>query len=397
TVLPSTTKAPGRRTRTNRLGSSSSGIEDNSQAQSASVSSAAKDQRTSKTSQKLVVLPEAERMSKEQRHRAGYKRLTAYCVAEVSNMKLLVMYLKHKHNISPRIFDEAMYAVRSSEQDPNSGSSRSSAFASSDASTNMMTRLSEAEENGFQGKFTNDTAHSSLPNHDGYISSSPVMTRGAYEAEMSQVKRTTTHSDTEREPESPEIRLTNPPTQLNVEDVAEVERSILEDIENAKTITRRIAEDDWEIEECHFTHDPHITYPRIYNEFFIQRLNRARTSSNCPSLTLGTQSTLLTHYETNTQRVLSSPSTLAESGALQLRRNEALKLIGRIVNWVSNVLDMPELFWDEASSKELYDAVREYMEIKGRVQVSNEKLGIASDFLDAIYERLYNSAMERIT
>jgi uncharacterized Rmd1/YagE family protein len=105
------------------------------------------------------------------------------------------------------------------------------------------------------------------------------------------------------------------------------------------------------------------------------------------------QSTLLAHYETNAQRVLSSPlalsipKQLAGSGALQLRRHEALKLTGRLfklrrdVNLVSNVLDVPELFWSEASLKELYDAVREYMEIKGRVQVLNEKLGVTSDFV----------------
>lgn len=105
------------------------------------------------------------------------------------------------------------------------------------------------------------------------------------------------------------------------------------------------------------------------------------------------QSTLLAHYETNAQRVLSSPVTLsiprqlAKSGALQLKRNEALKLTGRLfklrrdVNLVSNVLDIPELFWSEASLKELYDAVREYMEIKGRVQVLNEKLAVTSDFV----------------
>jgi len=45
------------------------------------------------------------------------------------------------------------------------------------------------------------------------------------------------------------------------------------------------------------------------------------------------------------------------------------------------VLDIPELFWDEASLKSLYDAVREYMEIKPRVQVLNEKLAVASDFV----------------
>jgi uncharacterized Rmd1/YagE family protein len=42
---------------------------------------------------------------------------------------------------------------------------------------------------------------------------------------------------------------------------------------------------------------------------------------------------------------------------------------------------VPELFWSEASLKALYDAVREYMEIKPRAQVLNEKLGVASDFV----------------
>lgn len=84
---------------------------------------------------------------------------------------------------------------------------------------------------------------------------------------------------------------------------------------------------------------------------------------------------------------MSIPKQLAASGALKLRRHDALKLTGRLfklrrdVNLVSNVLDVPELFWSEASLKELYDAVREYMEIRPRVQVLNEKLGVASDFV----------------
>jgi len=78
---------------------------------------------------------------------------------------------------------------------------------------------------------------------------------------------------------------------------------------------------------------------------------------------------------------------MAISGSLKLRRHDALKMTGRLfklrrdVNLVSNVLDVPELFWSEASLKELYDAVREYVEIKPRVQVLNERLGVASDFV----------------
>jgi uncharacterized Rmd1/YagE family protein len=105
------------------------------------------------------------------------------------------------------------------------------------------------------------------------------------------------------------------------------------------------------------------------------------------------QSTLLARYETIAQRTLSSPLTLAiprqmaSTGALQLRRHEALKLTGRLfklrrdVNLVSNVLDVPELFWSEASLEDLYDAVRDYMEIGPRVESLNEKLGVASDFV----------------
>lgn len=104
---------------------------------------AAKAQRTSKTQHKLVLLPtapqtkplpeededevlhhgyetdngvrdiksEGERMNKEQRKRAGYKRITAYCVGEGFKMKVMSSYLKREHNVQPRMFDEAMYVV----------------------------------------------------------------------------------------------------------------------------------------------------------------------------------------------------------------------------------------------------------------------------------------------
>lgn len=84
---------------------------------------------------------------------------------------------------------------------------------------------------------------------------------------------------------------------------------------------------------------------------------------------------------------MSIPQQLASTGALALSRKDALRLTGRLfklrrdVNLVSNVLDVPELFWSQASLKALYDAVREYMEIGGRVQVLNEKLAVAEDLV----------------
>lgn len=68
-------------------------------------------------------------------------------------------------------------------------------------------------------------------------------------------------------------------------------------------------------------------------------------------------------------------------------RNHAHPVSGKLfklrrdVNLMSNVLDVPELFWSEASLKGLYDAVREYMEIGPRVQVLNEKLAVVGDLV----------------
>lgn len=55
---------------------------------------------------------EGERMTKAERRRAGYRRITAYCVAEGLKMKFLASFLKREHNVMPRVFDEALYVVR---------------------------------------------------------------------------------------------------------------------------------------------------------------------------------------------------------------------------------------------------------------------------------------------
>ncbi len=92
------------------------------------------------------------------------------------------------------------------------------------------------------------------------------------------------------------------------------------------------------------------------------------------------------------------PRQLATTGSLKLRRVEALKLTGKLfklrrnVNLVSNVLDTPELFWSEASLKDLYDACRDYFEISSRAQVLNDRLTVASDLVRLVQEILLTTA-----
>ncbi|KAF8068759.1 hypothetical protein FPV67DRAFT_1624813 [Lyophyllum atratum] len=487
--LPSSAKLPGRRRPPTRLATGNAGDDKARAARRASLNSGGpKAQRTSKTSQKLVVLPsapqtkplladvdedltlgyetgtgvreyksQAERMSKEQRKDAGFKRITAYCVAESFKTKLLATFLKREHNVAPRVFDEAIYAMYHLPLLPGYGPDtniRSSAPAHAPPGKSFLSRLSEAEENGYQGSYFSAPIRRRSSELEGYVSSSsPVDTRKALpstppaihhdlftpssepelmpqsETELEPDQSCAALSSSASETETPPQRLVHwqtPPRAKSPQsnEVAEAvffeygvvvffgmeerhERDILDDIGRAGIMKRPFEEDDWEIEECHFTHDPHIAYPRIYNDFFT-----LKSRSHLLKLSIAhalAQSTLLARYETTAQRVLSSPvarsipAQLATSGKLQMRRRDALMFTGRLfklrrdVNLVSNVLDVPELFWSEASLGELYEAVREYMEIKGRVQVLNEKLGVASDFLDAIHDHLNNNEMTRIT
>lgn len=110
------------------------------------------------------------------------------------------------------------------------------------------------------------------------------------------------------------------------------ERAVLDDISRAGILRRPIDADSWEVEECHYAHDPSIAYPRIYNDFFT-----LRSHSHFLKLSIAhalAQSTLLARYETGAARVLAAPETvaiprqLAQSGKLALRRRDALRLTG---------------------------------------------------------------------
>jgi len=98
------------------------------------------------------------------------------------------------------------------------------------------------------------------------------------------------------------------------------------------------------------------------------------------------QSTLLAHYESQAYAILQHPRTqalprsLARTGSLALSRREAMQVTGKLfllrrdVVLGRNVLDVPGIFWEEASLHALYEAGRAYFEIGERVQGLNERI-----------------------
>ncbi|KAI0322853.1 hypothetical protein OF83DRAFT_1090917 [Amylostereum chailletii] len=405
----------------------------------------------------------AERMSKADRRRAGYRRMTAYCVAESVKMKQLSTFLKREHNVVPRAFDEALYVMYHLPLLPGYGPGsniRSSAPPPAHDHDHAHATMSEAEENGYQGTYfaSSPQGDNAFNTTTGYIATSPEDRRkreeeivsesedrpllgdlGRTESADADVEITETEgSETEAEPSATRVSPTQPipipvPEEILADQpppvpehamVAEAiffaygvvvffgldedqEHSVLEDIAAAGALRRPRSEAKWEVEELHYAYDRSIASPRIYNDFFT-----FKSPSHLLSLSIAhalAQSTLLAYYESLTHAILSDPATtaipqsLATTGALHLSRTEAMRLTGRLfklrrdVVLAGNVLDVPEVFWEEASLRGLYDAVREYFEIGERVRGVEERVSGARDLLDAIHDHLNNNAMERIT
>ncbi|KAK8843341.1 hypothetical protein IAR55_006997 [Kwoniella newhampshirensis] len=183
------------------------------------------------------------------------------------------------------------------------------------------------------------------------------------------------------------------------------EKEIMDDCETAGTWIRGLDEDDWEVEEFHYVHDPEAENPRIYNDMFT-----FKSRSHLFKLSLAhaiAQSNKLSIYESVMQETLSVtasfPKELSTTGHLQLTRREALKMTGRLfklrmdVNLIGGILDTPELFWSEASLFPLYEAIHEYLEIGPRVQVLNDRLSVAGDLLEIMHEYIDERGAHRIT
>ncbi|KAJ3559389.1 hypothetical protein NM688_g379 [Phlebia brevispora] len=430
------------------------------------VSGQPKAQRTSKTSHRLVELPsapqtrplppdeeeqfqhgyetdrgvrdvksEGERMSKEQRRKAGFKRITAYCVAEGFKMNILASFLKREHNVQPRIFDEAMHVMYHLPLLPGYGPGsniRSSVPppASTPTIDYPIPQPSDAENHPEEG-----LAYFSVPSRsaelEGFVTSGSPHIASTSPQVASSPPHPEFMSETEAHTPMPPSEGTPRPSakqlqQVEPDSFAEAvffaygvavffgldenqEQSILEDIQGAGVMQKALKEERWEIEECHFEYNPYIAYPRIYNDFFTFKYHSVLSTISVAHALA--QSTLLARYETLAHAILSSeettsiPTHLALTGKLKLSRTEALKITGKLfklrrdVNLVSNVLDVPEVFWEEgqASVRALYDAVRDYMEISIRVGVLNEKLAVAEDLLGAIHDSLNEHVMDRIT
>ncbi|KAJ1740580.1 sporulation protein rmd1 [Coemansia sp. RSA 989] len=154
----------------------------------------------------------------------------------------------------------------------------------------------------------------------------------------------------------------------------------------------KVDEDDIETEELEFYINSKAQ-SRIYNDVISLRTTKGHMAKLAISHAIA-QATKLSLYESLVDETIEAtryiPQRMAESGTVEMTRKGLIKKIGQLfimrvnVNLVSNILDTPEIFWSEPTLQPLYMAIREYLEIPQRVEIMNHRVSVISDLLDML-------------
>lgn len=395
-----------------------------------------------------------EHMTPQVRVQTPLPRLTSYAISAALHLPTLLAFLRREHGVRPRLYEGCAYVLYFKPLLPGFGratvrSSKEPQTGSPGASSRHERELQRHEESGYVGNYFVPQEGEDIDT-DGYIpnelregevdprhvspGSMPATvpqdadSAGAHdmlhaEQEERRVSDTPmpvvhineashTHDCQENEHAPNAIRDALNMAELVVLPYGVVvmfnftqdeEESLIEDLMASGSV--RNPHKTYDRELFQFCYDPHVPAPRINNDFFT-----FRAPNHLLKLSLAhaiAQSTKLSEFEENMHKTLEMashmPRELAQTGELHVSRRGALKMSGHLfklrvdVNLTSDLLDTPDLFWNEASLQALYDAIREYLEIDDRTQTLNERLTIANELLEIIHEHLSNAAMSKIT
>ncbi|KAH7153176.1 hypothetical protein EDB81DRAFT_931603 [Dactylonectria macrodidyma] len=367
----------------------------------------------------------AERLPKVQRTEK-VSRLTAYCTAQAYKVKPTAEFLRTKHEAKTKLYDDCLYVIYAlpllNGNDGYRVRSRPILKTPGTGKTVLDLEIERSEQRDHhQGYFEDDAYMGTSPNR---VSSTP-----------------SPFSDPLGPPEEHDnpFRHDDDVSQMNrlapdTKNFAEMfvfsygvvvfwnftehqEKDILADLTfadadattegNPSLLTRPLDQDDYETEEFHFEYSAEVKRPRVFNDM-ITLLPR---SDHMIKLTIShaiAQSTRLCFFEERMSETMLDaqdvPKMLALTGELNMTRTEIVRMLGRLfksrvdINLSSNILDVPNFFWDaEPTLHPLYAAVREYLEIDPRIKVLNERCRVFLDLAEILSDSVASAKMSTIT
>lgn len=421
-------------------------------------------QRTTKTSEKVVFLPDtnnvagpddsdedemppkdehaqrqsadrprrsvSERLTKERREERNLPRVTAYCVAETFRLQKAAAFLRASHQVKPRVYDDLLYAAYHLPLLPGSEEGcrvRSSPPLKTEEGENILDRQIEATEARDHGDEFIDAPPRDQETGDTHIEDRPadkdqlpfddsqdtVIAEGNGEAPHKQPLRRR-----DSNPTAADLPAMYKYAEMFVLSYGVVvfwnfserqERNVLADLTfalNRTLMTRPLQDKDVETEEFHFEYSPNTLRPRIFNDMIT-----LRSADHFVKMAMShaiAQSVKLSLFEGRMDDSMASaahvPRKLATTGELSMTRAQVMRMSGQLfklrvdVNLSSNILDTPDFFWEsEPTLNPLYTAVRDYLEIRTRTTLLNQRCQVVFDLLDILSEAIADSNMHRIT
>ena len=178
------------------------------------------------------------------------------------------------------------------------------------------------------------------------------------------------------------------------------EKAFLKDIESFER--EKLAEEDVQVEEFNY----YVTQsyqPRIYNDFITLRdgtnymVKLSISHAIAQSVKISLFEELVDNTIEDTQDI---PQEIASSGKVSMSKEDIMKSIGELfilrinINLHGSVLDSPDIMWSEPQLEPIYQATRGYLEINQRVALLNQRLEVISDLLQMLKEQLGHSHEE---
>lgn len=366
----------------------------------------------------------AERLPKARRAEK-VARVTAYCTAQAYKLRSTAAFLKERHMARTKLYDDCLYVVYHLPLLPGSQGYRvrSSPLQRSPGGKTIVDEEIERserrdygegyfEEDGGERFEVREHANGGNPRQEerrGFIAEQ----QGAESPEEASPQRTSKQKKATAVTDTfAEMFVFSYGVAVFWNFTERQEKDILADLTFAEAdrglplVIRAHTEDNFETEEFHFEYSSEILRPRIFNDMIT-----LRSGDHMIKLTMShaiAQSTKLSFFEQRMVDQMSEaqhvPRRLALEGKLGMTRQEVLKILGSLfksrvdVNLSSNVLDVPNFFWDsEPTLHPLYYAVREYLEIKPRVQVLNERCQVFLDLAEILKDSIDDKRMSSLT
>ncbi|PTD13183.1 Sad1-interacting factor 3 [Fusarium culmorum] len=351
----------------------------------------------------------AERLSKTQRT-DKVSRLTAYCTAQAYKIKPTAEFLRKKHEAKTKIYDDCLYVIYAlpllNGNDGTRIRSRPILKTPGTGKTVLDLEIERSEQRDHHEGYFDDDAYEhpspdrghEIPAHFTDRPSTPERSNPFHhDDDVSSMNRLAPDAKN-----FAEMFVYSYGVVVFWNFTEHQEKDILADL----TFADADAE-DYETEEFHFEYSADIKRPRIFNDM----ITLLPKSDHMIKLTIShaiAQSTRLCFFEERMSETMLDaqhvPKMLALTGELKMTRTEIVRMLGKLfrsrvdINLSSNILDVPNFFWEsEPTLHPLYAAIREYLEIDPRIKVLNERCRVFLDLAEILSDSVADAKMSYIT